>query len=109
VTYERTGIGNDDGGGGGDHGMGRGRRDGVAAGHGADDGCRGDPDARRAAGLPDRRARTLGWLEALAFLLPLFLVYAERENRIAILTDGRRLPISRAGYARLSSLLTDRR
>jgi two-component system LytT family response regulator len=31
----------------------------------------------------------------------------ERENRIAILTDGRRLPISRAGYARLSTLLTD--
>ena len=29
----------------------------------------------------------------------------ERENRIAILSDGRRLPVSRAGYARLSSLL----
>ena len=29
----------------------------------------------------------------------------ERENRVAILTDGRRLPVSRAGYARLSSLL----
>ena len=29
----------------------------------------------------------------------------ERENRIAILNDGRRLPISRAGYARLSQLL----
>jgi two-component system LytT family response regulator len=29
----------------------------------------------------------------------------ERENRIAILNDGRRLPVSRAGYARLSSLL----
>jgi len=29
----------------------------------------------------------------------------ERENRIAILTDGRRLPISRAGHARLSALL----
>jgi len=28
-----------------------------------------------------------------------------RENRIAILDDGRRLPISRAGYARLSALL----
>ena len=26
----------------------------------------------------------------------------ERENRIAILTDGRRLPVSRAGYARLT-------
>jgi two-component system LytT family response regulator len=33
----------------------------------------------------------------------------ERENRVAILLDGRRLPISRAGYARLSSLLTDGR
>jgi two-component system LytT family response regulator len=30
----------------------------------------------------------------------------ERENRVAILNDGRRLPISRAGYARLSTLLT---
>ena len=29
----------------------------------------------------------------------------ERENRVAILTDGRRLPVSRTGYARLSSLL----
>jgi two-component system LytT family response regulator len=29
----------------------------------------------------------------------------ERENRVAILTDGRRLPISRAGYGRLSALL----
>jgi two-component system LytT family response regulator len=29
----------------------------------------------------------------------------ERENRIAILADGRRLPISRAGHARLSALL----
>ena len=29
----------------------------------------------------------------------------ERENRIAILTDGRRLPISRAGHTRLSALL----
>jgi two-component system LytT family response regulator len=29
----------------------------------------------------------------------------ERENRVAILSDGRRLPISRAGYARLSQLL----
>ena len=29
----------------------------------------------------------------------------ERENRIAILNDGRRLPISRAGYTRLSDLL----
>ena len=28
-----------------------------------------------------------------------------RENRLAILTDGRRLPISRAGYQRLSTLL----
>ena len=26
----------------------------------------------------------------------------ERENRIAILADGRRLPVSRAGYTRLS-------
>src|SRR5580765_4872638 len=29
----------------------------------------------------------------------------ERENRIAILTDGRRLPVRRAGYTRLSELL----
>jgi two-component system LytT family response regulator len=29
----------------------------------------------------------------------------ERDNRVAVLTDGRRLPVSRAGYARLSSLL----
>src|SRR5437762_9695853 len=29
----------------------------------------------------------------------------ERENRIAILTDGRRLPVSRSGYTRLSELL----
>ena len=29
----------------------------------------------------------------------------DRENRIAILNDGRRLPISRAGHARLSALL----
>jgi two-component system, LytTR family, response regulator len=29
----------------------------------------------------------------------------ERENRVVVLTDGRRLPVSRAGYQRLSSLL----
>ena len=29
----------------------------------------------------------------------------ERENRVAVLTDGRRLPVSRAGYSRLSELL----
>jgi two-component system LytT family response regulator len=29
----------------------------------------------------------------------------ERENRVAVLTDGRRLPVSRAGYQRLSTLL----
>jgi two-component system LytT family response regulator len=29
----------------------------------------------------------------------------ERENRVAILKDGRRLPVSRAGYSRLSSRL----
>ena len=29
----------------------------------------------------------------------------ERENRVVVLTDGRRLPVSRAGYTRLSSLL----
>jgi two-component system LytT family response regulator len=29
----------------------------------------------------------------------------ERENRVAILDDGKRLPISRAGHARLSALL----
>jgi two-component system LytT family response regulator len=28
-----------------------------------------------------------------------------RENRVAVLADGRRLPVSRAGYARLSALL----
>jgi two-component system LytT family response regulator len=28
-----------------------------------------------------------------------------RENRVAVLTDGRRLPVSRAGYARLSERL----
>jgi two-component system, LytTR family, response regulator len=30
-----------------------------------------------------------------------------RENRVAILADGRQLPVSRAGYKRLSSLLTE--
>ena len=29
----------------------------------------------------------------------------ERENRMAVLTDGRRLPISRTGYTRLGALL----
>jgi len=29
----------------------------------------------------------------------------ERENRVVVLTDGRRLPVSRAGYARLSERL----
>ena len=29
----------------------------------------------------------------------------ERENRVAVLNDGKRLPVSRAGYTRLSSLL----
>jgi two-component system LytT family response regulator len=29
----------------------------------------------------------------------------ERENRVAVLTDGRRLPISRTGHTRLSELL----
>ncbi len=29
----------------------------------------------------------------------------ERENRVAVLTDGRRLPVSRSGYARLSERL----
>ena len=29
-----------------------------------------------------------------------------RENRVAILQDGRRLPVSRAGYARLNALLS---
>jgi two-component system LytT family response regulator len=28
-----------------------------------------------------------------------------RDNRVAILADGHRLPVSRAGYTRLSSLL----
>jgi two-component system, LytTR family, response regulator len=31
-----------------------------------------------------------------------------KESRIAILTDGARLPVSRAGYARLKSLLDER-
>jgi hypothetical protein len=31
----------------------------------------------------------------------------ERGNRIAILLDCRRLPVSRTGYARLSALLGD--
>jgi two-component system LytT family response regulator len=31
-----------------------------------------------------------------------------RESRIAILTDGARLPVSRAGYARLKALLDER-
>jgi two-component system LytT family response regulator len=29
----------------------------------------------------------------------------ERENRVVVLADGRRLPVSRAGYTRLSALL----
>ena len=29
----------------------------------------------------------------------------ERENRVAVLSDGRKLPVSRAGYARLGELL----
>ena len=29
----------------------------------------------------------------------------ERENRIAVLTDGRKLPVSRTGYARLAEML----
>jgi two-component system LytT family response regulator len=29
----------------------------------------------------------------------------ERENRVAVLTEGSRLPVSRAGYARLNALL----
>jgi two-component system, LytTR family, response regulator len=29
----------------------------------------------------------------------------ERQNRVAVLTDGRRLPVSRAGYTRINSLL----
>lgn len=32
----------------------------------------------------------------------------ERENRIAVLADGRKLPVSRAGYTRLSELLEGR-
>jgi two-component system LytT family response regulator len=31
-----------------------------------------------------------------------------KDTRLAILTDGTRLPVSRAGYARLKSLLDDR-
>ena len=29
----------------------------------------------------------------------------DRENRVAVLTDGRKLPVSRTGYARLSERL----
>ena len=32
----------------------------------------------------------------------------ERENRVAVLTDGKKLPVSRAGYARLTELLGER-
>jgi two-component system LytT family response regulator len=32
-----------------------------------------------------------------------------KESRLAILTDGRRLPVSRAGYARLQALLNERK
>lgn len=32
----------------------------------------------------------------------------ERENRIAVLTDGKQLPVSRSGYARLSEILEGR-
>jgi len=31
-----------------------------------------------------------------------------KDSRLAILTDGTRLPVSRAGYARLKSLLDER-
>jgi hypothetical protein len=31
------------------------------------------------------------------------------DSRLAILTDGTRLPVSRAGYARLNALLDERR
>ena len=31
-----------------------------------------------------------------------------KDSRLAILTDGTRLPVSRTGYARLKSLLDDR-
>lgn len=32
-----------------------------------------------------------------------------KESRLAILTDGRRLPVSRAGYSRLQALLNERK
>ena len=32
-------------------------------------------------------------------------VAVERENRVAVLTSGHRLPVSRAGYTRLTALL----
>jgi len=32
-----------------------------------------------------------------------------KESRIAILADGARLPVSRAGYARLKALLDERK
>ena len=32
----------------------------------------------------------------------------ERENRVAVLTDGKKLPVSRAGYARLTELLGEK-
>ena len=34
-------------------------------------------------------------------------VEAANDNRIAILVDGHKLPVSRAGYKRLSSLLAE--
>jgi two-component system LytT family response regulator len=32
-----------------------------------------------------------------------------KDSRLAILSDGSRLPVSRAGYARLQSLLDERK
>ena len=32
-----------------------------------------------------------------------------KDSRIAILTDGAKLPVSRAGYARLKALMEDQR
>jgi len=32
-----------------------------------------------------------------------------KDSRLAILSDGARLPVSRAGYARLQSLLEERK
>jgi len=41
--------------------------------------------------------------------LPATAICYGKDSRLAILTDGTRLPVSRAGYARLKSLLDERK